>query len=294
MVALVEAARDAGCPYRVVLVASDKPDAPGLALASDKDVPTFALSSKGIGRATFEAALDAALREVDVELIALAGYMRLLSPEFVARWRGRIVNIHPSLLPNYKGLDTHARALAAGDAVAGCSVHLVTDELDAGEVLGRAEVPVLPGDTPDTLAARVLAEEHRLYPRVLADYARGMTNPLARVRATALALPEAAERASHGAPGFHIADGGFFAYFWSNHHGDGETAVLVKTAGHDEQAMLVEQDPDCYYVPAYLGASGWVAMRVGAPDTDWDRVGDRIAQSWELAAPRSLLEAGGR
>ncbi len=110
MVVLAEAAREADCPYRIALVASDKPDAPGLSLARDMGVPTFALSPKGIGKAAFEAALDTALRGASVELIALAGYMRLLSPAFVAQWRGRILNIHPSLLPKYKGLDTHARA----------------------------------------------------------------------------------------------------------------------------------------------------------------------------------------
>jgi phosphoribosylglycinamide formyltransferase-1 len=115
--------------------------------------------------------MTAALREAGAEINALAGYMRLLSDEFVAEWRGRIVNIHPSLLPKYKGLDTHARAIAAGDGEAGCSVHIVTEELDAGEVLGQARVPVLPDDDAETLAARVLVEEHRLYPRVLADFA---------------------------------------------------------------------------------------------------------------------------
>jgi len=105
-------------------------------------------------------------------VIALAGYMRLLSDDFVARWRDRIVNIHPSLLPKYKGLDTHARAIAAGDPVAGCSVHVVTEELDGGALLGQAEVPVLAGDTSDTLAARVLAAEHRLYPQVLKEFVK--------------------------------------------------------------------------------------------------------------------------
>ena len=117
---------------------------------------------------------------------------------------------------------------------------------------------------------------------------------LARIRALALALPEAAERPSHGSPGFHIAGGRFFAYFWHNHHSDGETVVIVKAADRDEQAMLIEMDPDCYYSPPYLGPSGWVAMRLDRADTDWDRVGDRIAQSWELVAPRHLLEVGGR
>ncbi len=167
MQALVEAAGDA---YEVVVVASDKPEAAGLAWARARGVPTFALSPKGIGKPAYEAALDAALREAGAEVIALAGYMRLLSDDFVARWRGRIVNIHPSLLPKYKGLDTHARALAAGDAVAGASVHVVTEELDAGEVLAQAEVPILPGDTPDGLAARVLEAEHRLYPQALKEF----------------------------------------------------------------------------------------------------------------------------
>ena len=168
MMALVEQASG----YEVAIVASDKPDAPGLAWACERGLPTFALSPKGIGKHAYEAALDDAMRGVGVELIALAGYMRLLSDDFVSRWRGQIVNIHPSLLPKYKGLDTHARALAAGDRVAGCSVHLVTEELDGGEVLGQAEVPVLSDDTPDTLAARVLEAEHRLYPAVLAEFVK--------------------------------------------------------------------------------------------------------------------------
>jgi formyltetrahydrofolate-dependent phosphoribosylglycinamide formyltransferase len=168
MMALIEAAGDA---YEVVVVASDKPEAPGLAWARERGIPTFALSPKGIGKQAYEAAMTAALREAGVEIIALAGYMRLLSDEFVAAWRGRIVNIHPSLLPRYKGLDTHKRAIEAGDAEAGCSVHIVTEELDAGEVLGQARVPILPDDDAETLAGRVLAEEHRLYPRILADFA---------------------------------------------------------------------------------------------------------------------------
>jgi hypothetical protein len=117
---------------------------------------------------------------------------------------------------------------------------------------------------------------------------------LSRVRDLALALPEAAERPSHGMPGFHIVKGKFFAYFWNDHHGDGETSVIVKTSGQEEQAMLIEGDPAFYYRPPYYGPSGWVAMRVGNADVDWDRVGDRIAASWEMVAPQRLLEAGGR
>ena len=159
--------RGSGDAYRVALVLSDKPDAPGLAWAQGEGIATFAHSGK---RAEREAAFDTKLGEAGVEVIALAGYMRLLSNDFVARWRGRILNIHPSLLPLYKGLDTHARAIAAGDAEAGCSVHVVTEELDGGEVLGQARVPVLSGDTPETLAERVLAVEHSLYPNVLAEF----------------------------------------------------------------------------------------------------------------------------
>jgi formyltetrahydrofolate-dependent phosphoribosylglycinamide formyltransferase len=131
---------------------------------------TFAQSPKGIPKTEYEAAIDSALRAAGVETIALAGYMRLLSDDFVARWRGRILNIHPSLLPAYKGLDTHARAIAAGDSHGGVSVHIVTEELDGGEVLGQARVRILPGDTPESLAGRVLREEHLLYPRVLAEW----------------------------------------------------------------------------------------------------------------------------
>ena len=292
MVALAEAAREAGCPYRIVLVASDKPDAPGLSLARDMGVPIFALSPKGIGKAGFEAALDAALREAGVELIALAGYMRLLSPDFVARWRGRILNIHPSLLPRYKGLDTHARAIAAGDAVAGCSVHLVTEELDAGEVLGQAEVPILPGDTPDTLAARVLAEEHRLYPRVLADYARVVTDPLARVRQIALALPEASEATGFGPISFMV-EGFVFVHYWPDRD-KGAPSLLVRTGNAGEVAILIEREPATFFRSTYLANSEWVGLRIATPDIDWEHVADRIARSWELAAPRRLLEAGGR
>ncbi|MEK9212084.1 phosphoribosylglycinamide formyltransferase [Sphingomonas sp. 2378] len=172
MQSLVVASQAEGAAYTVALVASDKPEAAGLAWAAEQGIATFALSPKGIGRPAYEAAIDAALREAGVEVIALAGYMRLLSGDFVAKWRGRIINIHPSLLPLYKGLDTHARAIAAGDDKAGCSVHIVTEELDDGDVLGQAEVPILPGDDADALAARVLVEEHRLYPRVLTEFVR--------------------------------------------------------------------------------------------------------------------------
>lgn len=170
MKALIDATRAPDCPYEVVLVASNRPDAAGLDHARAQGIATFARSHKGMDRAAFDAIIDEALRDARVEWVALAGYMRLLSPTFVANWADRIVNIHPSLLPAYKGLDTHARALTAGEAMHGCSVHLVTAELDDGPVLDREEVPVRQGDTPESLAARVLEAEHRLYPRALAQH----------------------------------------------------------------------------------------------------------------------------
>ena len=158
--------------YEIVLVASNKPDAAGLTWAREHGLETWALQSKSLEREEFDRRMSAALEERGVGTVALAGFMRILSRWFVEEWRGRIVNIHPSLLPKYRGLDTHKRAIDAGDAVSGCSVHIVTDELDAGEVLGQAEVAVEPGDTPATLEQRVLAAEHRLYPRVLSEFVK--------------------------------------------------------------------------------------------------------------------------
>jgi len=166
MKALVEQANG----YEVVLVASNKPLAPGLAWARDRAIPTWTWDSRGIDKGLWEAALGRSLSDHRIGTIALAGFMRILSPEFTRKWAGRILNIHPSLLPKYTGLDTHRRAIEAGDSVSGCSVHIVTEELDAGEVLGRAEVPVLPGDSAASLEARVLKAEHELYPKVIAEF----------------------------------------------------------------------------------------------------------------------------
>ena len=172
MAALIDASRAAGCPYEVVLVASNNPDAAGLETARKAGIVTFAHSHKGLTRDAFDPIIDTALRHAGVRYVALAGYMRILTAGFIAGWADHILNIHPSLLPLYKGLDTHGRAIAAGDDEGGCSVHLVTPELDDGRVVAQARVPILPGDTPDSLAARVLIEEHRLYPAALADYIR--------------------------------------------------------------------------------------------------------------------------
>lgn len=173
MASLVEASRAPDCPYEVVLVASNMTDAAGLEFAKSQGIPTFAHSHIGMKRAEFDELLDRTLRDVGADFVALAGYMRLLSPGFVQKWAGRMINIHPSLLPLYKGLDTHQRALDAGDARHGCTVHIVTEALDDGEIIAQAEVPILPGDDAGRLAARVLVEEHKLYPAALARLVRG-------------------------------------------------------------------------------------------------------------------------
>ncbi|MCE2737131.1 MAG: phosphoribosylglycinamide formyltransferase [Rhodobacter sp.] len=163
-----------------VLVASNNPAAPGLGRAAALGVPTAAVDHRAFGgdRVAFEAALLTPLLAARPDIVCLAGFMRVLTPVFVDRFRGRMLNIHPSLLPLYPGLHTHARALAAGDAEAGCTVHEVTPVLDTGPILGQARVPVLPGDSEAALGARVLAMEHRLYPAVLRRFVRGDRTPV--------------------------------------------------------------------------------------------------------------------
>ena len=293
MAALVYAAKHPDCPFEIVLVAANAPDAAGLTLAKAEGIATFAQSHKGMKRAEFDAIIDTELHKARADFVALAGYMRMLSPEFVAKWQGRMLNIHPSLLPLYKGLETHGRALAAGDAVTGCSVHEVTAELDDGPVLGQTKVAVLPGDTPDTLAARVLIAEHQLYSRVLADFVSRDGDPewlTARVRERAMLLPEASEILSHGMPCFGIIGGKKFAYISRDHHGDGKTSLLVKISGLDEQTMLIESDPHRYYRPAYFG-DGWIAIRLDLGDNDWDHIAEWLNKSWIAVAPPKLRRA---
>ncbi len=166
-------------PARPVLVASNDPAAAGLARAEAAGVATLALDHRGYGtRAAFESDLARALHDVRPDIIALAGFMRVLSPAFVGQFAGKMLNIHPSLLPKYPGLHTHARALAAGDAEAGCTVHEVTADLDAGPILGQSRVPIAAGETEASLAAKVLAAEHRLYPAVLRAFASGDRQPI--------------------------------------------------------------------------------------------------------------------
>ncbi|MBL9072538.1 phosphoribosylglycinamide formyltransferase [Tabrizicola sp.] len=170
---------DENHPARPVLVASNDPSAGGLAKAAALNIPTAALDHRTYPtREAFEADLAQHIDAASPDIICLAGFMRILTPGFIRRYEGRMLNIHPSLLPKYPGLHTHARALAAGDREAGCTVHEVTADLDAGPILGQARVPVLPGDSEETLAARVLTMEHRLYPAVLRRFAAGDRTPV--------------------------------------------------------------------------------------------------------------------
>lgn len=173
MEALIRATKAPDYPAEIVLVISDNPKAKGLETARDEGIAARAISRAAHGsKRAHEEAIQDALEEFGVEVVCLAGFMRLLSADFLAPWEGRIINIHPSLLPKHKGLDTHARAIDAGDTVHGCSVHHVTAGMDEGPVICQAEVPILPGDTAEKLAAKVLIEEHRIYPLALAKVAQ--------------------------------------------------------------------------------------------------------------------------
>jgi phosphoribosylglycinamide formyltransferase-1 len=281
------------CPYEIVLVASNVPEARGLSIAAAEGIATSAHSHTGLSRQEHEDIMDKALRDAGAEYIALAGYMRVLTESFVDKWAGRMVNTHPSLLPKYKGLDTHKRAIEAGESHGGCSVHVVVPELDAGPLLGQIAVHILPDDSPDTLSARVLMAEYQLYPRMLADY---VSRPfradwlLDKVRELALSLPEAEDRESHGSPGWHTGgkSGKFFAYFNDQHHGSEHIALLVKTDGQDELNALVERDPETYFRPAYYGASGWVGLILNRPGVDWAHVQQWLERSWRSVAPKRL------
>jgi phosphoribosylglycinamide formyltransferase 1 len=290
MAALLYAARAADCPFEIVLVASNNPGCSGLALAAAEGVCTFALSHKGMDRPAHDQAMEAAIRLSGAEYVALAGYMRILSPEFVSHWEGRMLNVHPSLLPKYTGLHTHERALAAGDSHGGCTVHLVTAVLDDGPVLGQTAVAIMAGDTAETLAARVLIAEHQLYSRCLVKLVSREQSPehlIGQVRDIALALPEADEVLSHGMPCFGVIKGKKFAYVSQDHHGDGKLALLVKVSGLDEQQQLIENDPARYYRPAYFG-DGWVGIRLDLGDNDWDGITEKLHRSWRMSAPKKL------
>ncbi|MXO90766.1 phosphoribosylglycinamide formyltransferase [Pontixanthobacter aquaemixtae] len=295
MAALLYASRQPGSAYEIVLVASNRAEAAGLALAEAEGIATFARPHKGMERADHDALMEQAVLDAGADYIVLAGYMRILSPEFTERWHGRMLNIHPSLLPKYRGLETHKRAIEAGDPVAGASVHLVSSELDAGEVLGQTEVAIRADDTAETLAERVKLAEHQLYPRVVNEYVGRIFDGewlLGQLRDLALQLPEAEERPSHGAPGWCTGgkSGKYFAHFSDRHHGNEHIALLAKTSGIDEMMALIGRDPQTFFKPAYYGASGWVGIILNRPDCDWDQVGHWLKRSWQSVAPKRLTK----
>jgi len=295
MSALLFQSRLPDCPYEIVLVASNNPDAPGLKIAAAEGIATFCHDHRGMDRREHEKIMDAALRESGAEYLALCGYMRILTADFVNGWEGCMVNTHPSLLPKYKGLDTHQRAIEAGEAYGGCSVHVVTPELDGGPLLGQMPVAILPTDTPDSLAHRVILAEYQLYPRMVADYVGRHYRAdwlLEKARELALQLPEVEERDSHGSPGWRSGgkSGKYFAYLSERHHGEPHIGLLVKTSGPDEMAGLIETAPDTYYRPAYYGASGWVGIILNRPGVDWDHVAEWLERSWRLVAPKRLTK----
>ncbi|HXG99438.1 MAG TPA: phosphoribosylglycinamide formyltransferase [Sphingomicrobium sp.] len=293
MAALIYASRADDCPFEIALVASDR-DAPGLALAAAEGI---AIERITYDKSTYFQRLGTLLSDRAIDIVALAGFMRILPADFVARWAERIVNIHPSLLPRHRGLDTHTAVLAAGESVTGCTVHLVTAELDDGPILGQVEVAVLPGDTVVTLAARVLIAEHQLYPHALAAFVARENDPdwiRRRLDALALALPETRAKSSHGSPGWKVgsvSSDKFFAIMFNRHHGEDSVGVLVKCGGQDEMAALIEADADLYFRPAYYGPSDWIGIRLDRRGVDWDHVSDWMARSWRLCAPPRLTRS---
>jgi phosphoribosylglycinamide formyltransferase-1 len=294
MAALIYAARADDCPYEVALVSGDRPDAPGLALADAEGVPVKRLDGRALGNGYWDE-LQTALDQTGVDLIALAGFMRIIPDQFVDRWQGRMINIHPSLLPRHKGLGSHAAVLAAGEPTSGATVHLVTSDLDSGEALGQVEVAVLDGDSPESLAERVLIAEHQLYPRVLAAYAarpfdsawiEGRVDELARL------FPEVSRKTSHGSPGWTAGGdkGKLFAILADRHHGEDSVGLLVKASGPDEMTGLIEAQPELYYWPKYYGASGWLALKLNRRDVDWGQVEEWLERSWNACAPPRLTK----
>jgi phosphoribosylglycinamide formyltransferase-1 len=293
MAALIYAARAADCPFEVGFVASDRLDAPGLALAAAEGIAVDAIE---FDKDSFFEWLEAALAKHDIDVVALAGFMRLIPAGFIERWAGRIVNIHPSLLPRHKGLRAHDAVLAAGERTTGATVHMVNDQIDSGAILGQVEVAVLPGDDAAALATRVLIAEHQLYPRVLAEFVSRERDPAwieARVGELALALPETRFKTSHGSPGWKVGSASsdkFFAIMFNRHHGEDSIGVLVKCSGQDEMAELIDAEPKLYFRPAYYGPSDWIGLRLDRPRVDWEHVTEWLAKSWRICAPARLTK----
>ncbi|MEO6582008.1 MAG: formyltransferase family protein, partial [Sphingomicrobium sp.] len=240
-------------------------------------------------------ALNKILLDADVDLIALAGFMRIIPETFLDRWAGRILNIHPSLLPAHKGLGSHEAVLAAGETVTGASVHLVSKLVDSGEILGQVEVAVLPEDDRDSLAERVLIAEHQLYPRILSHFAARPFDSRwieAEVDALAQLLPEVGRKTSHGSPGWSVGGekGKLFAIIANHHHGEDAVGLLIKASGPDEMTGLIEAQPDVYYWPKYYGASGWLGIKLNRRDVDWAQVSEWLERSWRACAPPRLTK----
>ena len=296
MAALLYAAKAHDCPYELALVTGDKPEAPGLRIAEAEGVPVVRLATPSAAqKAEFFEKLDRELQAAEIDYVALAGFMRIIPEDFIARWAGRIVNVHPSLLPKYKGLDTHRQAIDAGDKYGGCSIHVVTPEVDDGPVLAQTEVIILPDDTAETLAERVLIAEHQLYPRALADYVRRPMDAAwieQQVDTLAQQLPEVGRKTSHGSPGWSVGGekGKLFAIIADHHHGEEAVGLLVKASGPDEMTGLIEAQPHIYYWPKYYGASGWLGVKLNRRDVDWDDVRDWLARSWRACAPPRLTK----
>lgn len=293
MAALIYASRAANCSYEVVLVTGDRPAAPGLAVAEAEGVPVERLDSKSLG-SDYWTTLEEKLSVASADMIALAGFMRIIPRAFVERWAGRMVNIHPSLLPKYPGLHSHQAALDNGDRVTGATVHIVTPQVDRGEILGQVEVAIMPGDTAEALEGRVLIAEHQLYPRILSDYAARPFDAQwieGRVDQIAAAFPEVGRKTSHGSPGWSVGgekNGKLFAILADRHHGEDAVGLLVRASGPDEMSGLIEAQPDIYYWPKYYGASGWLGLKLNRREVDWNQVRDWLERSWRASAPARL------
>jgi len=293
MAALIYAARALDCAYEVALVTGDKPSAPGLAVAEAEQIPLARLDSKALGHAYWDS-LQEELEKANADFIALAGFMKILPADFVARWAGQIVNIHPSLLPKYKGLHTHQTAIDNGDSKTGATVHVVTPEVDSGEILGQVEVAIMPGDSAESLETRVLIAEHQLYPKILAEYVSRPFDAVwieAKVDDLASQFAEVGRKTSHGSPGWSVGgekSGKLFAIIADRHHGEDAVGLLVKASGPDEMTGLIEAQPDVYYWPKYYGASGWLGLKLNRRDVDWDQVSDWLERSWRSCAPKRL------
>jgi phosphoribosylglycinamide formyltransferase-1 len=238
--------------------------------------------------------MSQAARDSGADYIALAGYMRILGPEIVAEWAGRMLNIHPSLLPKYKGLDTHARALAAGDSMRDAASTWCPTNWTAGRCLAKCRSRFYPPIRPQAWRRACWWRNTNSILACWRSMFRAAVTPthlLDRVRALALALPHTHERDSHGAPGWRVGSeksGKYFAYFNDRHHGTDHVALLVKTGGMDELLDLVEAQPERYFKPAYYGASGWIGVILDRPGLDWNDVAEWLERSWRAVAPPSL------